>query len=156
MTQDLASMTITQETEDEIMALFARLEELLPGLLSLAVGDRKSMSIMGPTSERYVRLNLDLANQNAGLIPPDLNLAGANADLEARDRMLRIANRAKLFADKCEDTVTALGSDLMAFSHRCYAILKVLGKATGLEDAIKELSYRWARRKKKPAATNEG
>jgi hypothetical protein len=66
MTQDLASMTITQETEDEVMALFARLEELLPGLLTLAVGDRKTMSIMGPTSERYVRLNLDLANQNAG------------------------------------------------------------------------------------------
>ena len=155
MTQDLASMTITQETEDEVMALFARLEELLPGLLTLAVGDRKTMSIMGPTSERYVRLNLDLANQNAGLIPADLNLAGANADLDARDRLLRIANRARLFADKCEDTVAALGSDLMVFSHKCYAILKVLGKAIGLDEAIKELGYRWSRRKKKPATANE-
>ncbi|MGO4550196.1 hypothetical protein AB4059_03725 [Lysobacter sp. 2RAF19] len=155
MTQDLASLRITQETEDEVMALFARLEELLPGLLSLAIGDRKTMNIMGPQSERYVRLNLDLANQNADLIPPYMNLAGANADLEARDRMQRIANRAKLFADKCQDTVTALGSDLMAFSHNCYAILKVLGKAVGLDDAVKELGYRWARRKKKPATANE-
>ncbi|MUV15194.1 hypothetical protein [Noviluteimonas gilva] len=155
MTQDLASMTITQATEDEVMALFARLEQLLPGLLTLAVGDRKTLSIMGPTSERYVRLNIDLANQHAGLIPADMNLAGANADLEARERMMRIANRAKLFADKCEDTVAALGSDLMVFSHSCYAILKVLGKAVGLDDALKELSYRWARRKKKPATANE-
>jgi hypothetical protein len=153
MTQDLASMTITQETEDQVMALFAQLEALLPGLLNMPTNDRSNS--MGAQSDRYVRSTLNVANQNAGLIPPDVDLAGANADLEARDRLVRITQRAKQFASKCEDTTYALGSDLMAFSQICYAILKVVGKATGLDDAVKELGYRWSRRKKKPAPANE-
>ena len=95
MTQDLASMKITQETEDQVMALFAQIEALLPGLVNLPTNDRSNS--MGAKSERYVRITMDLANQNAGLIPPDVDLAGANADLEARDRMMRITQRAKQF-----------------------------------------------------------
>ena len=153
MTQDLASMKITQEIEDQVMALFAQIEALLPGLINTPDKDRSNS--MGAKSERYVRATMDLANQNAGLIPPDADLAGANADLEARDRMMRITQRAKQFLDKCEDTTYALGSDLMVFSQIAYAVLKLLGKATGLDEAVKDLGHRWSRGKKKPAQPNE-
>lgn len=154
MTQDLVSMQITQEQEDQVMALFAQLEALLPELINLPP-DRRGLSMMGPRSDRYVRGSLDLANQNAGMIPRDVDLTGANADLQARDRMLRITHRAKQFAEKCDDTTAALGSDLMFVANLCYAMLKALGKTSGLDDAVKELGYRFARRKKKPAAAEE-
>ena len=153
MTQDLASMKITQEIEDQVMALFAQIEALLPGLINTPDNDRSNS--MGAKSERYVRMTMDLANQNAGLIPPDADLPGANQDLEARDRMMRITQRAQQFVKKCEDTTYALGSDLMVFSQIAYAVLKLLGKATGLDEAVKELGHRWSRRKKKPALAQE-
>lgn len=153
MTQNLASMQITQEIENQVMALLDQIESLLTGLITLP--DRTGLLMMGPKSERYVRGSVELGQQNAGLIPPDVDLAGAVADLEARDRMMRITNRLKLLTTKCEDTTDALGSDLMVVSNIIYAILKVLGKASGLDEAFKELGYRWARGKKKPKSSEE-
>lgn len=149
MTQDLVSMQITQEQEDQVMALFAQIEALLPGRVTLEPGERRELQMMGPKSERYVRGTITLAQQNAGLIPKDVDLDGALADLDGRERMLRITNRAKSLSTSCEDTTDALGSDLMESAKVIYGILKVLGKASGLEEMLKEVGYRWARAKRK-------
>ena len=134
MTHDLAAMRITQETEDQVMALIAQLEALLPGMVALPAGDRDRPNTIAPKSESYVRITMELANQNADMIPPYVDLASANADLEARDRMLRITQRVRQLGDRCEDTTCALGRHLMVFAQVCCAVLKILGKSAGSGD----------------------
>lgn len=149
MTQNLVSMRFTQEMEDEFNAGMDRLEQIFPNMIVFEVGDRQRYQMAGPTSDAYWRGAVELADANRGLIPKDVDLEGALLDMEARERMGRVAARAKKFASKCEDTHDAIGSDLMVFAQVVLGILKVVGKAAGLEDKLKELGYRW-RRKRKP------
>lgn len=154
--QNLVAMKLTQETEDKINAKFDEIDALMVGSINLGDADRKGLTWAGARSDRYVRGTNDLANQNPGLIPRDADLEGFNDDLESRDRMLRISSRANKLAERCNDTTLALGSDLMVMSNFVYAILKVHGKQGGLDDALKDLGYRFARRtKKKPEPTDE-
>lgn len=149
MTQNLVSMRVTQEMEDEFNALMDRAEQIFPNLVVFEVGERQKYQMAGPPSDAYWRGAVELAKANQGLIPKDVDLEGALIDMEARDRMARITARAQKFASKCEDTYDAIGSDLMVFAQVALGVLKVVGKAAGLEDKLRELGYRW-RRKRKP------
>lgn len=156
MTQNLVSMRVTQEMEDEFNACMDRIDQIFPNLIVFEVGDRQRLTMAGPASDAYWRGTVELAKANAGLIPKDVDVEGAVIDAEARDRMLRISTRARKFASRCEDTYDAIGSDLMVFAQIVMGVLKVVGKAAGLEDKLKELGYRWRRKRKATPETEPG
>ena len=57
------------------------------------------------------------------------------------------------FADMCAAASAALDRDLMAAAHILHAILKVVGREAGLDDAIRESGYRFAGPRKSVAIT---
>ena len=56
---------------------------------------------------------------------------------------------------RVEDTRTALGSDLMHAANRGYALMQANGSTDGLEEALNEASYRYAKRRRKAKAEGE-
>jgi hypothetical protein len=90
-------------------------------------------------------------DQNRQVLPPGLDLAEAQRDLFHFDHLRARAARLNVLQGKVNDTVTALGSDVMTASLEGYALLKVLGRGSGLESLRQGMASRFARRSSKPA-----
>ena len=151
MTQNLVSLTITEEQQTAALAALAQLEAALPGLLSLDPDERKRLTYMGDKSEVFTRQTIRVLTQNPQIVPPSLNLAEAQADLLALDRLRPVLESLQRLQAQLEDTTSALGSDAMATALEGYGQIKLSGAAHGLDELRKEIGGRWARGSRKPA-----
>ena len=150
MAQNLISLNITEEQQTAALAALAQLEAALPGLLSLDATERKRMTYMGDKSEVFTRQTLRVLEQNPQIVPPSLNLADAQADLLALDRLRLVLERLQRLRAQVEDTANALGSDAMATALEGYGQIKLSGSNHGLDELRKEIGGRWARGPRKP------
>ena len=80
------------------------------------------------------------------MLPPTLDLAEAQRDLAQFDLLRTRAVRLEVLMGKIEDTLTALGSDVMNASLEGYALLRVVGEGSGLETLRQSMGARFARR----------
>jgi len=151
VTQNLISLTITEEQQTTALAALAQLEAALPGLLSLDADERKRMTYMGDKSEVFTRQTIRVLGQHPQIVPPSLNLAEAQADLLALDRLRPVLEGLNRLFSQVQDTTNALGSDAMATALEGYGQLKLSGAAHGLDELRKEIGGRWARGPRKPA-----
>ena len=150
MSQNLLSLSFTDEQLLAVDNALTALEAALPGLISLTADQRKGIARMGPKSEAFCRQTLTVLAQNPQVIPPSIDLAEAQADLAALERLHPRLARLQSLNERAEDTDDALGSDVMAFALEGYALLKVAGRNQGLEGLRKELSARFAKSSAKP------
>lgn len=87
------------------------------------------------------------------MLPPTLDVAGAKRDLLARDQLRPRLMRIEILLQKGNDTSMALGSDAYTVATQGYGMLKLIGRANGLEPLRKDLGTRFA--KSSPRATPE-
>src|SRR3546814_5709396 len=113
MSQNMVSLTISDEQATSAMAGVSQVGAALPGLVSLEPDDRKGLVYMGSKSEVFCRQTIRLLEQNPQIIPPSMDLAGAVADLAALDRLRPIHEQLRQLLSRMDDTITALGSDAM-------------------------------------------
>lgn len=156
MSQNMVSLEISEEQASSATAGIAQVGQALPGLMSLEPDDRKGLLYMGPKSEVFCQQVIRILGQNTQIVPPSMDLAGAQADLAALDRLRPIQDQLRQLLSRVDDTVTALGSDLMDFSLEGYGQLKLSGAAQGLEDLRREVGGRFSRRRNKDAAPQPG
>ncbi|QSX77409.1 hypothetical protein [Agrilutibacter solisilvae] len=148
MSQNLISITITQEQQEAALAAIAQLEAALPGLISLGTAERKTLHHMGHKSEVFARGTIRVLSQNPSIVPPSMDIAGAHQDLAAFDRLRPIQEILSRVNAMVASTSAALGHDLMDFAFDGYSQLKVSGAAQGLEDLRRELGTRFSRRRR--------
>lgn len=148
MPQDLVSLQFTTEQMASASAALDQFEAAVPGLISLEANDAKRLAFMGPRSEPFCRQTLRVLDQNRQIVPPSLDLAGAQADLAAIDQLRPLMERMQRVLSRVEDTVNALGSDVMVTALEGYGQLKLSGSAHGLDDLRKEVGTRWARQRR--------
>ncbi|KGQ19766.1 hypothetical protein LF41_2268 [Lysobacter dokdonensis DS-58] len=151
MSQNLVSITITPEQQATVLQALAQIEAVLKDLITLAPPQRKKMKYMGSKSVDFTRTTIRTASSNPDVLPPNLDIAGAEADVAALDMLLPIMERVSQLSQRIDDTVAALGSDSFATARKAYAQLKLSGLAAGLEGLVKALGGTFARpsRKKK-------
>ncbi|MUV12590.1 hypothetical protein [Noviluteimonas gilva] len=149
MQQDLVSMVVSKELQAQLLQLIQQIKDLLPDLISLESGQRRSHLMMGPGSDRYVRVSLTAMAQNPDILPRSIDINAALADLEAMDNLTVVLKAMQHLTGMIEDTVAALGSDAMVTANLGYGLMQTVGKAAGLEEVVKELSYRHARKRRK-------
>jgi hypothetical protein len=145
MSQNMISLTYTNEQLQGIDQMLENMEFVLSGFVALDGAERRGISRMGSKSEQFCRQTLSLLAENAQIVPASMPLAEALSDLATLDALRPRLVRLRALYEKGEDTETALGSDVMAFCLEGYALLKVAGKNQGLEDMRKGLSGRFAR-----------
>ena len=78
-----------------------------------------------------------------------MDIDAALAGLEAMDNLLVILKAMQQLTELMEDTVAALGSDAMVAANIGYGMMRSVGKTAGLDEIVKELSYRHARPRRK-------
>ena len=155
MTQNLVSMTITQEDEDDVDASLDRIVARIK-FISLGDENRRRLRMMKAKRAEFGREMIRTMQQHPEMVPPGFDLAGAVADLNAMERMERIDARIQQLATLSRDTRDALGSDVLAAADVGYKMSKTFGPALGLGDMLNDLKQRFSRpRKKKPAEPAE-
>lgn len=152
MSQNLISLALTADDYAAIDDAIATLEGRLKGLINLAADERRGLVRMGDKSEAFCRQTLALMNENRGLVPADVGLDEALNDLSQLDQLRRRTIRLRQLTGRCEDSETAMGSDVMSASLEGYALLKVLGKGSALESLRQEISARFSRKSAAVAA----
>ena len=155
MKQNLVSMTITQEDEDDVDASVNRILGRVK-FVSLGEEDRRRLRMMKAKRAEFGREMIRTMQQHPEMVPPGFDLAGAVADLNAMERMERIDARIQQLATLSRDTRDALGSDVLAAADVGYKMSKTFGPALGLGDMLKDLKQRFSRpRKKNPTPPSE-
>lgn len=76
-TQNLVSLVVTPEQQAAALAALSQLEAALPGLISLPPGEARGLMFMGPKTETFGRETIRVLGQNPQIVPPSLDLAGA-------------------------------------------------------------------------------
>ncbi len=146
MSQNIISISFDDTALNTIDQALEALEGQLTGLIDLSVEQRRALPKMGDKSEAFCRQTLNVLQQNPQLVPPSLDLAEAQRDLLALDALRSRSSRLRQLMGCVEDTELALGSDVMSVSLDGYALLKVLGKGSGLEALRKEMGARFAKK----------
>ena len=150
MSQNLISLDITAAQVAAALDALTALEDAIPGLISLDAEERRRLTKMGRKSEVFCRQALSVLAQNPQIVPPNLGLADAQADLLALDRLRPVLDRLQRLAARGADTEIALGSDVMGVALEGYGLLKVSGRNEGLDGMRRELSARWAKTRRTP------
>lgn len=153
MSLNLISLDITAEQQAAALAALTQLEAALPGLLSLEPDERRKLLWMGDKSEVFCRQTIRVLGDNPQIVPPSLDLAGAQADLQTLDRLRPVLERLSRLHSQLDDTTSALGSDIMDVALDGYGQLKLSGAAHGLDDLRREIGGRFARPSRKPPMT---
>ncbi len=152
VSQNLISLDVTDEQVQGVLAALEQIEAALPDLLSMETGDRRGLMLMGPKSEVFARQTLRVLEQNPQIVPPSFDLAAAQADLAAFERLQPLMERVSRLSRRLEDSVAALGSDVMDAALDGYSHIKLFGGAHGLDELRRELGGRF---KKRTAARRE-
>ncbi len=152
MSQNMISMVITDEQLAAALAGAAQIEAALPGLVSLEPAVRRGLLHMGQKTEVFGRGTIRALVQNPQIVPPSLDLAGAQSDLAALDQLRPIDETLQRLHSRVEDTLAALGHDVMDVALDGYGQLKLSGAAHGLEDLRRDLGARFSRTRRREAA----
>ncbi|RTL30199.1 MAG: hypothetical protein EKK47_11825 [Burkholderiales bacterium] len=152
MAQNLISLNLSDADYAEIDTALSTLETKLAGLITLSKDERRALAKMGDKSEAFCRQTLLVLTQNPGLVPPSLDVAEAQRDLANLDALRSRTTRLRQLLGRVEDSEMALGSDVMSTALEGYAVLKVMGKGSGLEALRKSMSMRFARNSQGVAA----
>lgn len=131
--QNLISLSLTADDYAEIDNHLNQIEQKLTGLIELPLATRRKLMKMGDKSEAFCRSTLGLLGEAPEVVPPGLNVTDALQDLAQLDFIRGRTRRVRRLLGRLEDSETALGSDVMTASLAGYAMLKVMGKGSGLE-----------------------
>lgn len=145
MSQNLATLTLTDAQLQAIDQALADLETQFTDLVALDRDQRRSLARMGVKSEAFCRQALNALALNPQVVPSSIRLADAQADLLSLDRLRPRLQRLQRLAERAGDTEVALGSDVMTVALQGYALLRVAGRNQGLEGLRKSLGARFAK-----------
>ncbi|GAB1595685.1 hypothetical protein PAGU2638_13640 [Lysobacter sp. PAGU 2638] len=143
---DVSQKPIAMELSDDhlhaVRSALDRIETALPALVALDPAERRLLVTMGAKSEAFARQALRVLEHNPKIVPPGFDVAGAQADLRAVEQLRPLLERVQHLAARLDDTVAALGSDVMDAAFEGYALIKLSGGALGLDELRRELSSR--------------
>ena len=154
MSQNIISLNLTDAQLTAVDAALTELETQLAGLIALPVGTKRSLKKMGQKSEAFCRQTLRVLEQNPQIVPPNVPVTDAMADLNAIDQLRPRMVRLSRLSERASDTDFALGSDVMSVALQGYGLLKFTGRSEGLVSLRKDLGERFAR-STRPASTAE-
>jgi len=143
--QNVVSITYTPEELAQMDSALATLRGFLARMVALTPEQRRELYKMGDKSEPFCRQTLAVLAANPQIVPPNLGLAEAQADLSALDVLRPRLLQLQQLLERAEDTETALGSDILSVALEGYGLLKVSGKNEALKSAREALSARFAK-----------
>ena len=139
MSQNLISITLSNDQITAIDHAIGETENLLQGLVSLSIDARRTAAKMGPKSEAFCRQTITALRLYPQVVPPSVGVEEARFDLDMLDQLRPLFQRLHRLSQRAADSELALGSDVMVASLQGYRVLKAVGRSEGLESLRREL-----------------
>ena len=150
MTQKLVTLNLSDAQLTAVDAALTELETQLGGLIAMGTPKKRALKKMGQKSEAFCRQAVRVLEQNPQMVPPNIALADAVADLTTMDQLRPRMVRLSRLSERASDTDIALGSDVMEVALQGYSLLKLTGRTEGLEPLRQSLGARFARNPRQP------
>jgi hypothetical protein len=153
--QNLVSLTLTAQDLSDFDTAIGTLRRLTAIMRALDSSKRRHLNRMGEKSEFFCRQTLNVLAANPQVVPATLDIAEAQRDLLAVEQLRPRLGQLEQILERMDDTVAALGSEVIVAAIEGYALLGVTGKTEGLKAARRELSSRWAKGPRQVAEAEE-
>lgn len=144
-------VTLTAEDVASLKASIASMKAKTPFMVNLPPELRQKLRKLGATRLSYATgLNL-AANVHTKSLPASFDLAGYNTAKKSYDMLREVYVEAVPWFEGLENTLMALGSELMTLSDTVYGHLKVdasKSKDQNLQAAVKEIADQLKQHKK--------
>ena len=137
MSQNIVSISLSNDDLAAIRSMLAGLEEKLKVMVELTADQRVSLLRMGARSESFVRHTLDTLEQDPDILPRSFDLEEMQRDLKALDDLRPIFSRLRQLGGRAADTERALGSDLYSAALAAYRFAKA-ADGSAVADALRE------------------
>ena len=137
-------VTLTTEQVAASMAALDALDTALPFILRLTPEERRALFRMGTRSEGFVREALTAAQQHPEHLPPSLEAAEMQRDLDLRDALQPVLSRLGAIHTKVHDTWLLAGAVAMQKATSVYRVLKNT-RGQGLDHTINLLKQRFVK-----------
>lgn len=155
MSVNRITLVITPEQRQAAATAMAQVKSALPALAKLQPGELRELHGFGAKNEVFGRGILRALQAHPHIVPATLDVAGAQADLDALDALRPLLEAVRLLHAELEDTVALLGHDLMDFAYDGYQQLKLAGSGDkGLDEMRRDIGAQFNRRRR-PALTPE-
>jgi len=139
MSQNLISITLTNDQIVAIDHAIGELENQLQSLVSLSIDARRTAAKMGPKSEAFCRQTINALRLYPQVVPQSIGVEEAHSDLDMLDQLRPLFQRLHRLSQRSADSELALGSDVMVAALQGYGVLKAVGRSQGLETLRREL-----------------
>ena len=147
--------TVTVEQSERVKAALATLAEELPFLIDLTMADQATMARFGDRSRGFVTKALIVAEAHPEILPRSFNLEEFRTDVDLVESLYPLRNAVETLFGRIDDTYHAAGSEAYAAALLVYQYAKLHHLATGaLDDSLDDLGRRFARKSRKPVATD--
>jgi hypothetical protein len=137
------SFVLTPEVKAAIKLKFAGLKADMPFLVKLTAEERKKLRKIGPNRLGYVtEVNL-ASNSHQPALAGDFDLAEFNKDKAGYTDLAELRSWAEQLLESIDNTMMALGGELMKQTDTAYSYLKIHAKKTNdqnLKAAIDRIS----------------
>ena len=133
-----------------VLAAIQTIRDKLPFLVDLSPDEKRSLPALGEASRGFVAKALEGARQSPGFLPQSFDLAAAQRDLALFDALLPISLSLAQLGELVSDTVYAAGGEAYNDARTIYQFAKNSPASFGLDQFVKDLSTRFARRTTTP------
>lgn len=145
--QNLITLTLTDEQLARIDAAVNTLETEMGAFIALPAEVLRRLRRMGDKSESFCRQALQVVSQNPQMIPPNIPVTDALADLKVLDQLRPRLGRLTRLCERGNHTDIALGHDILTVALQAYGLLKLTGRAEGMEALRRDLAGLFAKSK---------
>jgi hypothetical protein len=137
--QNLIDLSFAEAQLANIRGATATLNTELAGLISLSAADKQRLRRMGSLSEDFCRQALETIALRPEMVPANIPVAAALADLKVLDQLRPVLAELTLIQNRVSDSVAALGHDIMTVALRAYGLMKLTGQGEGMESLRRDL-----------------
>jgi hypothetical protein len=142
-----AIFTLTEQ--QAVLAAIAIIYEKLSFLVGLTPEQRRSLCRMGDKTRAFVDKAMELATQNAELMPRCLDIDEMRRDLELVESLYPVLLSITQLQELIEDTYLLAGSEAYAAARMAYNSARVNGRNAGLNATVDQMGRRFARKSRK-------
>lgn len=149
MSVNRITLVVTPEQRQSAAAGIAQIRSALPQLAKLQPGELRELHGFGAKNEVFGRDIVRTLQAHPKIVPATLDVAGAQADLDALDALRPLLDAVRLLHAELQDTAALLGHDVMDFAYDGYQLLKVSGGSdSSLDDLRRDIGSQFSRRRR--------
>lgn len=144
--------SLSEQDIQDIKQALDLIEAKMPFLVTLSTDDRKRLYKLGDKRFNFVRNSFSAAQSNPEILPSSFNVREFSRDYQLTLQLSELLLRLQQLQEQVDDTMTVVGSNVMAQSLTVYDYVKTASKSTpGLKSVAEQLGTAFKAMKAKNA-----